>query len=74
MTEISILLQCQEIKQQADDMHPGMVNVYETPADLMQNSDIIFSCVPDPRAAKEVSNNNLQTKTILSEIKYRVDN
>ncbi|XP_023014245.2 nucleosome-destabilizing factor isoform X1 [Leptinotarsa decemlineata] len=44
---------CDEIKEQADTRKVGLVNTYITPWDVMQNSDIIFSCVTDPRAAKE---------------------
>lgn len=47
--------QCEEIKQQADAINPGKVQVFETPFELMENSDIIFSCVPDAHAVKEVS-------------------
>ncbi|XP_072383144.1 cytokine-like nuclear factor N-PAC isoform X1 [Diabrotica undecimpunctata] len=46
---------CEEFKAQADaDVNKaGLVNTFITPCDVMQNSDIVFSCVSDPSNAKE---------------------
>jgi 3-hydroxyisobutyrate dehydrogenase-like beta-hydroxyacid dehydrogenase len=49
------LLQCDEIKAQADANQLGLVQTYQTPCDVVQNSDVIFSCLADPRSAKEVT-------------------
>ncbi|RZC41586.1 oxidoreductase GLYR1 -like protein, partial [Asbolus verrucosus] len=45
---------CDEIKAQADANQIGLVQTYQTPCDVVQNSDVIFSCLADPRSAKEV--------------------
>ncbi|XP_008192209.1 cytokine-like nuclear factor N-PAC [Tribolium castaneum] len=45
---------CDEIKAQADANQLGLVQTYQTPCDVVQNSDVVFSCLADPRSAKEV--------------------
>ncbi|XP_028137445.1 cytokine-like nuclear factor N-PAC isoform X2 [Diabrotica virgifera virgifera] len=44
-----------EFKAKADQNNDlsGLVNTFITPCDVMQNSDIVFSCVSDPTNAKE---------------------
>ncbi|CAH1159747.1 unnamed protein product [Phaedon cochleariae] len=47
------LKKCEELKEWADRIKVGLVKTYITPCDVMRNSDIIFSCVTDPRSARE---------------------
>ncbi|CAH0560153.1 unnamed protein product [Brassicogethes aeneus] len=49
---------CDEIKSQADANKVGQVVTYQAPCDVVQNSDIIFSCLTDPRIAKEIVHGN----------------
>lgn len=47
--------QAEDVKNQADLTQPGQVEVFGAPCDVVYNSDIIFCCVSDTRAAKNVS-------------------
>ncbi|KAK4887755.1 hypothetical protein RN001_004026 [Aquatica leii] len=42
------------VKEQADLTSPGQVKTWSAPCDVVYNSDIIFSCVSDTRAAKNI--------------------
>lgn len=44
--------QCEEIKK---EYQSRLVTVYDTPCEVVLNSDVIFSCVSDSIAAGEVS-------------------
>lgn len=44
----------EEVKEQADLTSPGQVKTFSVPCDVVYNSDIIFSCVSDTRAAKNI--------------------
>lgn len=43
------------LKEELDEKHPGLVQVFVTPSDIARNSDIIFSCLVDYNAVKSVS-------------------
>lgn len=45
---------CDEIKANSEANKYGLVEVYSTPCDLIHNSDIIFSCLANPKVANEI--------------------
>ncbi|XP_018327426.1 putative oxidoreductase GLYR1 homolog [Agrilus planipennis] len=48
------LKKAEEVKKQVDEKQIGRVEVYDTPCDVVENSNIIFCCVSDPRASKDI--------------------
>lgn len=43
-----------DIKEQADNTHPGQVKICSAPCDIVADSDIIFCCVSDAAAVKDI--------------------
>lgn len=52
---LSYWFQADDIKEQADNTHPGQVKICSAPCDIVADSDIIFCCVSDAAAVKDVS-------------------
>ncbi|XP_017778547.1 PREDICTED: putative oxidoreductase GLYR1 homolog [Nicrophorus vespilloides] len=48
----------QDLKEKADEINVGLVQIYPTPSDIVANSDIIFCCVSDPTAVKQMMQGN----------------
>ncbi|XP_066154057.1 uncharacterized protein [Euwallacea fornicatus] len=49
---------CHKLKEKADEIEEGRVNVCVAPCDVMKESDIVFNCSSDPESAKKNVFNN----------------
>lgn len=49
---------------QAEKHRKSQVEVYDTPMDIMSNSDVVFSCVTDMKSVKEVTYRFLVSKSL----------
>ncbi|KAK9752773.1 NAD binding domain of 6-phosphogluconate dehydrogenase [Popillia japonica] len=48
------IIEAEDIKTQAEVNHAGYVETYSAPCDVVENSDIIFCCVSDVVAVKDI--------------------
>lgn len=46
------------IRQYADNKNSGLVTICDVPYDVMRDADIVFSCLADPKTAKEAAYGN----------------